>query len=129
MALSHGLCLGSRQLTILTPSPLFLTSRLCFPSQRLSSLEMCQLALSQMRISTLLPAASSFSQHHERNRVVLWNSLASHPRTSTTSPRRVRADTGRRAGYGLRLRVIFGYRALEETLGLAFLAPATQSRQ
>src|SRR5829696_578778 len=33
------------------------------------------------------------------------------------------------AGYGLRLGVIFGYRALEETLGLAFLAPATQSRQ
>jgi hypothetical protein len=33
------------------------------------------------------------------------------------------------AGYGLRLRVIFGYRALDETLGLAFLAPATQSRQ
>src|SRR5215218_3629588 len=33
------------------------------------------------------------------------------------------------AGYGLRLGVIFGYRALDETLGLAFLAPATQSRQ
>ena len=28
MALSHGLCLGKRQLTILTPSPLSLTSRL-----------------------------------------------------------------------------------------------------
>jgi hypothetical protein len=71
VALSHGLCLGSRQLTILTPRPLVFTSRLCFPSQRLTSLEMCQLALSQMRSSTLLPAASSFSQHHERNRVVM----------------------------------------------------------
>src|SRR5687768_3912743 len=28
-------------------------------------------ALSQMRSSTLLPAASSFSQHHERNRIVM----------------------------------------------------------
>ena len=28
-------------------------------------------ALSQMRSSTLLPAASSFSQHHERNHVVM----------------------------------------------------------
>ena len=46
-------------------------SVLCFPNQRLTSLEMCQLALSQMRSSTLLPAASSFSQHHERNRVVM----------------------------------------------------------
>src|SRR3712207_7246072 len=63
--------LGSRQLTILTPRSLFLTSRLCFPNQRLTSLEMCQLALSQIRSSTLLPAASSFSQHHERNRVVM----------------------------------------------------------
>jgi len=38
---------GQKQLTILTPAwplPLFLTSRLCFPSQRLTSLEMCQLA-------------------------------------------------------------------------------------
>jgi hypothetical protein len=49
-----------RQLTILTPSPLSLTSRLCFPSQRLTSLEMCQEALSQMRIMAFLPAASSF---------------------------------------------------------------------
>src|SRR3712207_8766557 len=50
---------------------LSLTSRLCFPSHRLTSLEICQLALSQMRSSTLLPAASSFSQHHERNRIVM----------------------------------------------------------
>src|SRR5829696_633837 len=71
MALSHGLCFGRRQLTILTPRPLSLTSRLCLPSQRLTSLETCQLALSQMRSRTLLPAASSLSQHHERNRVVM----------------------------------------------------------
>src|SRR4051794_26538690 len=70
MAFSHGLCLGNRQLTILTPLPLFLTSRLCLPSQRLTSRLMCQLALSQMRSKTSLPTASSFSQHHERNRLV-----------------------------------------------------------
>src|SRR5215210_362498 len=67
MALSHGLCLGRRQLTILTPPPLCLTSRLCLPSQRLSSLEMCQEALSQMSTITFLPISSSFSQHHPRN--------------------------------------------------------------
>jgi hypothetical protein len=50
MAFSHGLCLGNRQLTILTPRPLSLTSSLCLPSQRLTSLETCQLALSQIRI-------------------------------------------------------------------------------
>src|SRR5688500_1203583 len=36
MAFSHGLCFGRRQLTILTLWPLFLTSRLCLPSQRLN---------------------------------------------------------------------------------------------
>src|SRR5215211_3660854 len=73
MALSHGLCFGSRQLTILTPAspPLSLTRRLCFPSQRLNSLETCQLALSQMSSRTFLPRASSFSQHHERNCVIM----------------------------------------------------------
>src|SRR5918999_4210548 len=62
MAFSHGLCLGRRQLTILTPAslPFFLTSRLCLPSQRLTSLETCQLALSQIRSRTFLAAASSF---------------------------------------------------------------------
>ena len=48
-----------RQLTILTPSPLFLTWRLCLPSQRLTSLETCQLALSQIRSRIFLPAAPS----------------------------------------------------------------------
>jgi hypothetical protein len=40
---------------------------LCFPSHLLSWRLMCQLALSQMRTNTFLPAASSFSQHHQRN--------------------------------------------------------------
>src|SRR5215213_8023014 len=69
MAFSHGLCFGRRQLTILTPLPLFLTPRLCWPSQRLTSRLTCQLALSQMRSRTFLPRASSCSQHHPRNRV------------------------------------------------------------
>src|SRR3712207_8775648 len=46
---SHGLCFGRRQLTILTPSPLSLTRRLCFSRHLLTSLVMCQLALSQIR--------------------------------------------------------------------------------
>src|SRR5215212_3590257 len=54
-----------------TPPPLSLTSRLCLPSHCLTSLEICQLALSQVRSRTLLPVASSLSQHHERNRVVM----------------------------------------------------------
>jgi hypothetical protein len=80
MALSHGLRFGRRQLTILTPQPLFLTSRLCFPSYLLSSRLMCQLALSQMRTNTFLPISSSFSQHHERNRVVM--ELTGRPSTN-----------------------------------------------
>src|SRR5215211_6039349 len=67
MAFSHGLCFGRRQLTILTPSPLSLTRRLCFPSQRLTSLETCQLALSQIRSRTFLPIPSSSWAHHRRN--------------------------------------------------------------
>ena len=71
MAFSHGLCFGSRQPTILTPQPLSLTRRLCFPSHLLTSLETCQLALSQMRRRTFLPRASSLCRLHERNRVVM----------------------------------------------------------
>jgi hypothetical protein len=69
MALSHGLCLGKKQLTILTPSPLWLTPRLCYPSQRLISLQMRRVspALSLMRTMTFFPAAPSFSQLHWRN--------------------------------------------------------------
>src|SRR5215216_1662436 len=44
---------------------------LCLPSHRLTSLETCQEALSQMRSKTFLPAASSSSQHHPRNCVVM----------------------------------------------------------
>jgi hypothetical protein len=44
------------------------------------SLEMCQLALSQMRTTTFLPRASSFSEHHERNRVVM--ELTGRPSTN-----------------------------------------------
>src|SRR5215213_2606077 len=71
MEFSHGLCFGRRQLTILTPQLLSLTSRLCLPSHLLTSLQMCQLALSQMRRRVYLPTLSSPSQHHERNRVVM----------------------------------------------------------
>src|SRR5215211_6769072 len=63
--------LGRRQLTILTPSPLSLTRRLCFPSHLLTSLEMCQEALSQMSSRTFLPISSSFSKLHWRNCVVM----------------------------------------------------------
>jgi hypothetical protein len=73
MEFSHGLCFGSRQLTILTPAslPLSFTSRLCLPSHRLTSLEMCQLAFSQIRRRVFLPSLSWPSQHHERNRVLI----------------------------------------------------------
>src|SRR5829696_3609409 len=71
-AFNHGLCFGSRQPTILTPSPLSLTRRLWEPSQLLTSLETCQLALSQMRTRTFLPpTASSFRTLHSRKRVVI----------------------------------------------------------
>src|SRR5215208_6806880 len=65
----HGLCFGRRQLTILTPAslPLSLTRRLCFPSHLLTSLEMCQEALSQMSSRTFLPISSSSSKLHRRN--------------------------------------------------------------
>src|SRR5215216_1694384 len=49
------------------PSPLCLTRRLCLPNQRLSSLEVCQLVLSQMTTSTFLPISSSLWAHHDRN--------------------------------------------------------------
>jgi hypothetical protein len=72
MEFSHGLRLGKRQRTILTPRSLFLTSRLCLPRHLLTSFETCQLASSQMRRRTFfLPLSSSCSAHHERKRVVL----------------------------------------------------------
>src|SRR5215213_7430026 len=71
MEFSHGLCFGRKQLTILTPLAPCLTPRLCFPSHLLTSLEICQLALSQIRRRTFLSAAWSSSKHHERNCVVM----------------------------------------------------------
>jgi hypothetical protein len=68
---SHGLFLGSKQLMILTPEPLFLTRRLWEAIHSLTSRLMCQEALSQIRSHTFLPPASSFSEHHERNRVAI----------------------------------------------------------
>jgi hypothetical protein len=60
--------LGNRQVTILTPEPLFLTSRLWEPIQRLTSRLMCQLALSQINTHTLLPSSSSLWEHHSKKR-------------------------------------------------------------
>src|SRR5215204_281571 len=88
MEFSHGLCFGRRQLTILTPQPLSFTSRLCLPSHRLTSLEMCQLALSQIRSRVFLPTLSRPSQHHERT-ACLWSSRACRRRTLSTCPRAV----------------------------------------
>src|SRR5215203_5029100 len=55
------------------PHPLaaFLNSTVVRSEPGLTSLETCQEALSQMRTTTFLPAALSFSAHHERNRVVM----------------------------------------------------------
>src|SRR5215210_5163876 len=70
IGLSHGLFFGSRQLMILTPLPLALTRRLWEAIHSRTSLEVCQLALSQIKTQTLLPATSSFWQHHLKNCVV-----------------------------------------------------------
>src|SRR5215210_189200 len=66
------LCLGNRQLTILTPffSPFF-RARLLLPIHRLTSRLMCQLALSQINTNTFLLMAASFWQHHSKKRVVI----------------------------------------------------------
>src|ERR671912_178146 len=73
MALSHGLFLGNRQLTILTPSTIspFFRARLFLPIHRLTSRLMCQLALSQINTNTFLLMAASFWQHHSKKRVVI----------------------------------------------------------
>src|SRR5215203_2252437 len=128
MEFSHGLCFGRRQLTILTPQPLSFTSRLCLPSQRLTSLEMCQLALSQIRRRVFLPTLSSPSQHHERNRVLM--ELTGLPSTNLIPicPRAVEGVEAV-AGYGLRLGVVFGDRLLDHARGLALLGEGAQSGQ
>ena len=68
-----------RQVTILTPEPLTLTSRLCLPIQRRTSRLMCQLALSQINTQTFLPMAANFSEHHSKKRVVM--ALTGRPST------------------------------------------------
>src|SRR3712207_39457 len=64
IGLSQGLFLGSKQATMRTPQPLFLTPLLCSAIQLLISLEVCQLALSQIRSRAFLPIARSFCQLH-----------------------------------------------------------------
>src|SRR5215208_3454007 len=89
MGFNHGIFLGSRQLTILIPWPPFLTLRLWDAIHSLTSLEMCQEALSQINTHTFLPVAASFSEHHERKRVVMpLTGLPSTKRSHTSSKRR-----------------------------------------
>ncbi len=102
---------------------LFDLTRLCFPSQRLTSLEMCQLALSQMRSRTFLPRASSFSQLlHWRNRVVI--PLTGPPSTNLIHVwSQALADRARnRRGPSDRDR-LFRPTLLEEAHRLSFLGP------
>src|SRR3712207_341422 len=63
IALSQGLFLGSKQGTICTPAslPLFLTPLLCSAIQLLTSLDVCQLALSQIiRATPSCPSRRAF---------------------------------------------------------------------
>src|ERR687898_1024533 len=83
-----------RQLTILTPQPLFLTSRLCFPSHLRTSLEMCQLALSQMSTSTSCPPPRVV-RRTTKGTASLHRSRACRRRTSATSRRRSGAGRAR----------------------------------
>ena len=126
IALSQGLCFGSRQLMILTPSPLSLTRRLCFPSHLLTSLERCQEALSQMRTRTFFPAAWSSSVHHERNRVVMEETGL--PSTNLSHVGHL-GQIEPVAGDSLRLGVVLGDRPLDEAKGLAIGAPGVQGGQ
>src|SRR5829696_2863370 len=130
MALSHGLCFGSRQLTTLTPSPPSLMRRLCLPSHLLTSLEICQLlALSQMRSRTFLPIASSFSKLHSTNRVV-GGYRAYRPPIDEAHPRLIYSrQVESVAAYGLRLGVFLCDRTLDEAKRLSVGAPGTQGRQ
>src|SRR3954469_22836992 len=130
MAFSHGLCLGSRQLTILTPWPLFLTSRLCLPSQRLTSRLMCQLALSQMRSRTFfLPPASSFellaAPSEKPNRYPTHGPTIHEPQPRLIELWHIEPV----AADGLRIGIIFSDRPLDKAHRLPLLGPATQGRQ
>src|SRR5215208_3180832 len=88
MEFSHGLCFGRRQLTILTPQPLSLTSRLCLPSHLLTSLEMCQLALSQMRRRSSCQVFRG-PRSTTRETAWLWSSPACRRRTLSICRRAV----------------------------------------
>src|SRR3712207_1409632 len=85
MGLSHGLFLGSKQGTIRTPRPLFLTALLCSSIQLLTSLDVCQLALSQIISNAFLPLVASFWQLYSRNWVVM--ELTGRPSTNLTHVR------------------------------------------
>src|SRR5215212_1196960 len=86
MGLSHGLFLGSKQGTIRTPRPLFLTPLLCSVIQPLTSLDVCQEALSQIISNAFfLPIAASFWQLYSRNWVVM--ELTGRPSTNLSHVR------------------------------------------
>src|SRR3712207_26642 len=85
IGLSHGLFLGSKQGTIRTPRPLFLTPLLCSLIQLLTSLEVCQLALSQIMSNAFLPIAASLWQLYSRNWVVM--ELTGRPSTNLSHVR------------------------------------------
>ena len=90
-ALSHELCLGSRQLMILTPAslPFCLTSPLWEPSQHLTSLE---------RIRSLLPLAMLASAlDHQCDTIpglLLSQQAATVGEVSQEFPRKVLPETG-----------------------------------
>src|SRR5215212_2458611 len=109
--------------------PPFFTSRLCSPIHRLTSLLTCQLALSHTNTRTFLPAATSFSDNHERKRVV--TPLTGRPSTiyKPKPPLLELRHEESVAGDGLRVRVVFGERLLHEARGLAILAPGVHRWQ
>ena len=127
MAFSQGLCFGRRQLTILTPSPLSLTRRLCFPSHRLTSLEMCQLALSQIRRRVYLAQSLEFlaAPREELRRYGTHGPIIDEPQPHVAESGQVESVTG----YGLRLGVVLGDRLLDHARGLALLGEGAQSGQ
>ena len=86
IALSHGLFLGSKQGTMRTPAslPLFLRALLCSAIQLLTSLLVCQEALSQIISNAFfLPIAASFWQLYSRNWVLI--ELTGRPSTNLSS--------------------------------------------
>src|SRR5919107_5467512 len=127
MAFSHGLRFGSRQLMILTPSALSLRRRLCLPSHRLTSLETCQEALSQMSSRTFLPI---FAHLFELCQAPLEKlSRYGRNRSSVYEAQPHLADLGQVepvAAYGLRLGIVFCDRPLDEAQRVALLAPGVE---